>query len=58
MNAIFRDYWALLIVAVYLGWFVCSFIVSDLPDDILSKLYKRLKDHGKEGADGGVRDNR
>lgn len=52
------NYWVLILAFFGIVWFVLTYIISDLPDDILSQAYKRIKAKGKEGADGRVRDNR
>ncbi|MRX06495.1 hypothetical protein GJ697_01440 [Pseudoduganella sp. FT25W] len=51
----------LVLIAVFFAivWFVVKHVVADLPDDVLSQAYKRVKQKKLEEAEhGGVRDNR
>lgn len=57
MIAFIRQYWILIAVFVAVVIFVCKYIVADLPDDILSQAYKRIKQSKKGGDNGGLRDH-
>ena len=58
MIAFIRQYWVLIGVFFAVVVFVFKYIVADLPDDILSQAYKRIKQSKKEGDDGRLRDHR
>lgn len=52
------DYWVLICTFFVIVWFVCKYLVADLPDDVLSQSYKRIKQAKKEADDGRLRDHR
>lgn len=58
MIAFLREYFILIGVFFAIVWFVFKYIVADLPDDVLSVVYKRLVDKKKEAEDGRLRDHR
>jgi hypothetical protein len=56
MISFIRQYAVLIGAVVVLAWFVVRHIVADLPDDVLTQAYRRIKQKG--ASNGGVRDNR
>lgn len=56
MTALHRELIFIALVFVVVLWFVLTHIVSDLPDDFLTKTRERLKKQ-REDRRGRVRDN-
>lgn len=56
MIAISREVAFIFIVFVVFVWFILTHIVSDLPDDFLTKATQRLKKQ-REDRCGRIRDN-